>query len=139
MLVDVSTVAASAIKQQIVLKQVHPPVITAVWRAMSPGTAQWKPNPSRATSVVRKVISLVTALTRRPLETQEAVAAAASPEEEPLQVLNAIAVAKLDTLRVRALMLPAEEEEEEDTAEDTEEVALEAAAAEARPAILAVV
>jgi len=108
---------------------------------MSPGTAQWKPNPSRATSVVRKVISLVTALTRRPLETQEAVAAAASPEEEPLQVLNAIAVAKLDTLRVRALMLPAEEEEEEeDTAEDTvEAVALEAAAAEARPAILAVV
>jgi hypothetical protein len=86
--------------------------------------------------VVRKVISLVTALTRRPLETQ-AAAAAASPEEEPLRVLNAIVVAKPATLRVRALMLPAEEEE--DTAEDTEEVALEAAAAEARPAILAVV
>lgn len=104
MLVDVSTVEASAIKLPTALKLARLHATTVGWKATFRAIAAWKPRPSLATSVVRKVTSHVTV----PMVVLVLVVATAVASRVLLLARNATAVVKLGTLLAHVPMaLPA--------------------------------
>lgn len=116
----VSYLLQSVIKLRIAPKLALLPATTAVWKATSLGTVPKKPKQSHATSAVKKAISPAIAPITQP-RLGEAIPAVV--EEE---ALNAINVARSDTLRVRALSrLELVVEEEVVDMEAEEEVIME--------------
>jgi len=96
-------VEASAIKLPTALKLARLHATTVVWRVTCRAIVRWKPRPSLATSVVRKVTSRVTAPRVAPPVVP--VLAVAGPPQVRALARNATAVVKSGTSLARVLKL----------------------------------
>ncbi|KZP18301.1 hypothetical protein FIBSPDRAFT_598248 [Athelia psychrophila] len=102
-LVDASTVVASAIKRLTAPRLARLPATTAALRVTFPVTAPWRPSPSPVTSAARKATYRVSApRTQPPVEVELFPPPSPAEEEVPRQAPSATAAERLATSLVPA-------------------------------------